>query len=46
MATGRVPPEDGTEAALGYSLMEYMIEGLQWLAILILLYMVIVGDHG
>jgi hypothetical protein len=30
----------------GHSLMEYMIEGLQWLAILTLLYMVIVGDHA
>jgi hypothetical protein len=25
--------------------MEYMIEGLQWLAILTLLYMLVVGDH-
>ena len=30
----------------GGHLMEFLIEGLQWLAILILLYMVIVGDHG
>jgi hypothetical protein len=46
MATGPVPSHDGHQAASGNSLMEYMIEGLQWLAILILLYMVIVGDHG
>jgi len=26
--------------------MEYLSDGLQWLAILTLLYMVVVGDHG
>jgi hypothetical protein len=46
MDTAGVPAEDGHQAALGKCLMEYMIEGLQWLAILTLFYLMVVGDHG